>query len=403
MLKYLAITALSISAVSLCAQNIETDSSKEEKVTTILQTLDAFQKQHPNVPGKTMKVVYFCPKGTHPHPGYQKRLTDWMDDFEDFYKKEMRYHGFGNHYFSTDRDSDGSVHIYHVTGKNVPDSYSYREGGYPMCFECRDAIKEFNLTQESILLVNNKPFLRNDNVVRINSPFYGAYNGEWGCGWAIDYPEITIQNLENVKEKITYSEHDWVFTKTKSEFAITYIGGAIHELGHAWGLPHDCLSGAEAKRGESLMSSGNYAYRANRRNPKNHTTVLSFADAVQLVSHPLFSGHAIQHNIAPRATGKDIVIRKNADTTIFEGNIASNLRPYALILYVDPKPWGFSNDYDATAHVAVVNEDGSFKLFVSNKCLMKECEVTIRVCFVNGRTQKIPFAKHFKKAIVKEK
>ena len=50
------------------------------------------------------------------------------------------------------------------------------------------------------------------------------------------------------------------------EFNSHYIGGLAHELGHAFGLPHDCQREAErAKRGLSLMGGGNHTYGQEQR------------------------------------------------------------------------------------------------------------------------------------------
>ncbi len=354
------------------------------------QTLDSYRAQHEKVSGKTLKVVYFCPKGTQPHAGYQARLETWLNDFEDFMGKEMAYHGFEGHGLGVDRDSEGKLNVYIVEGIHPADSYTYKwPTGHNMWIECKNALQtQMKLEQECILLLNNKPFLRADSVVRIDAPFYGAYQHPWGCGWAIDYPEITIENLSNTQEKITYSEHDWTFKRPKGMFATTYIGGAIHELGHAWGLPHNKLSHLEAARGESLMGHGNYFYRADRRHQKQ-TTVLSFPDAVRLASHPLFSHTALDW-IAPLKIDPPhcVVFHKDSDILV-QGKITSNIPAYAAIIYVDPLPAAINKDYDATAFVATLNHQGEFQFEIEARYLTKPTEIRVVICFANGQFREI--------------
>ena len=91
-------------------------------------------------------------------------------------------------------------------------------------------------------------------------PYVGGGNRLAGTAWVYDDERLDPQLLA--------SQADGGYTGrpcSLGEFNSHYIGGVAHELGHAFGLPHDCQKESDLARGLSLMGGGNHTYGQEQR------------------------------------------------------------------------------------------------------------------------------------------
>ncbi len=87
-------------------------------------------------------------------------------------------------------------------------------------------------------------------------PYVGGGNHLAGTAWVYDDSHLDPRLLGSKAPGGYYGG-----PCSLGAFNSHYIGGVAHELGHAFGLPHDCQRKAEtATRGSSLMGGGNHTY-----------------------------------------------------------------------------------------------------------------------------------------------
>ena len=121
-----------------------------------------------------------------------------------------------------------------------------------------------------------------NGTLREFGPFIGGGNGVKGSALVYDSPQMDVRfHVSNQPDPFTPG-------KSLGDFNSRYIGGAAHELGHAFGLAHDAESErGRSKLGKSLMGRGNHDYGEELRG-KSRGAFLSAASAFPLSLHPLF-------------------------------------------------------------------------------------------------------------------
>ena len=180
---------------------------------------------------------------------------------------------------------------------------------------------------------------------------------------------------------MSYAEHYGKFTQTVAEFNTKYLGGVAHELGHGLSLPHNGQTREEARKlGTALMGQGNHTYRRERWSDRRGS-FLTFASAVRLASHPLFTGSDRSRKEPGLSKLEDLKFEGTGKNLIVRGTISATPDAYAIIVYVDPDG---SGDYDAIA-TAVPVIDGEFD--VACACVKGgPHQLRVVVCHLNGAT-----------------
>jgi hypothetical protein len=180
---------------------------------------------------------------------------------------------------------------------------------------------------------------------------------------------------------MSYEEHYGDFKQTVAGFNTKYLGGVAHELGHGLGLPHNGQTRDEARNlGTALMGAGNHTYRRERWSDRKGS-FLTFASAVRLASHPLFTGSDHGRDEPGSSRLKDMHFGGTGKNLIITGTLSATPDAYAMIAYVDPNGGG---DYDAIA-TAVQVIDGTFEI-ESAYAKGGPNQLRLVACHLNGAT-----------------
>jgi hypothetical protein len=172
------------------------------------------------------------------------------------------------------------------------------------------------------------------------------------------------------------------------EFNSHYIGGVAHELGHAFGLPHDCQRQSEqAKRGLSLMGGGNHTYGQERRGERPGT-FLSAASAMLLAYSRPFAGDQEDPQRQPNCRMADLDAQFDRGNLILTGAIVAQPPAFGIAAFND---WAkIPADYDAVSWTCKVDEKGRFRLEVG-ELRPGLSQLRLKVCHTSGTTTDFAF------------
>ena len=355
------------SAEELASFDWSSVEAQPDQAKHILKTVNAWRGEKYKNGGKKLRVVYFYPKDRKPLKEHTKRLDGIMNDIQDFYRTEMKRLGYGEVELGLERES-GMLKLHEVRG-NANDDGSYAYGsGNKIRGEVFNALqaKGINHREETILIVCGLSRTEGKKVT-IYSPYYGmGANHIYGLCFTADMDWLSIDGLrpDPTKTILQVKEHRGYEPFTLARFNTTYVGGAIHELGHGMSLPHNHATKVEAKMGTALMGAGNYTYRKEWRN-EGKGSFLTHSSALRLLVHPLFSGTTKQSKESPKAKYGKLNV-SHADGKIhIRGSIGSAIPAVAMIAYNDRENKGqrgymVNKDYDATTWTSVLSPNGEF-------------------------------------------
>ncbi len=201
-------------------------------MTLLTFLLPAFA-QEPETQNYTVKPIYFLPKDREPQADIDAKMDKMIKRVQKFYADEMERHGFGRKTFQFETDENGNAVVHHVIGKHNNEHYLDKTGR--SWREIHKQVKRSKSVLFNAIDVSNK---------RIKKGICGLGGGGQNSG----------------------------------QFILPASGGCFnfvtiaHELGHAFGLPHDWRNGA------FIMSYG--------PGPQNK---ISLAAAQWLDIHPFFN------------------------------------------------------------------------------------------------------------------
>lgn len=203
-----------------------------------------------NYPYK-LNVVYFVASDIQANPDYKKRISTILLKHQLFVLKWMKHWGYEEKSFGLPLDNNGMVDIVTVNGKNKKADYPYNGGSSKIIEEIKAYYSQNGLSELSkhMLIISAV----NDSTG--NTPFYGLGKR---C-FALDYPGMAYESMA-----IDPTTGAIMSPKTsESHRATVWIGGMLHELGHALNAPHvgpTYSQKHDPAYGTSLMGSGNHTY-----------------------------------------------------------------------------------------------------------------------------------------------
>ncbi len=339
--------------------------------------------QHKNK--RIVRVVYFIPTDRQPAAHYAERLDRVMTEVQRFYQEGMKQNGYGDMTFQLERDSNGKLLIHRVHAKGPMKDYGRNDAG-KVRGEVKEALAKqgINIDRETVIIFQLLLEWRGNRAVDIG-PYVGGWNAVSGTAYVYDDEKLDPRLLGSKKAGGYYNGPcSW------GEFNSHYIGGVAHELGHAFGLPHDREKDTERPRkGLSLMGAGNHVYGREKRG-EGKGAFLSAVSALPLSVHPLFTGKDV-NVIAPgtpfRLEDLDASFEKR--TISLSGRLAGE--PNAVGIAAHNDSLATSGDYDAVGWTCSVNPDGTFQLKIG-EIKPGKFRLRLRAYRPNGTFQSWSFA-----------
>jgi len=367
---------------------MSTESSADEPTAAARVAVARLEKfANGDVDGMSRQIacVYFSPGDRQPPAGHRERLTRVADHIADFFAGEMQRHGLGRRTLRFERDSTGQVKFHYVRGEHEAAHYLGRDfrKGYEIRDAARPALQASGIDDraETIIYFCNLRTECDGKVTGIG-PYYGsgARDGVFlgGRCWFTDASILDPRLLIDGKTILDDEEYGRI---SVGRYNSIFIGGAAHEIGHGLGLPHTRERRDEAKRGTSLMGSGNRTYGEQLRGEGRGSFVV-LADALRLASHPIFSGTTRDIAVPPATSVSDLSLIVEGKRLRIEGTIAAAVEPYAVIAYNDPEG---NSDYNATSWIGLLDSNNRFKVSIG-EFVAGSAEIRIVICHVNGAT-----------------
>ncbi len=332
-------------------------------------------------PGQVV-VVYFTPADIEPAANHTERIRLIVAETAGFYERELARHGFAKRTMKVVRNGDGEVDVIDVVGAGQGGDYG-KPDGHKIRQEVLPVLRAMGIDPDAsviLLFCNLMDYDSIKSTISHHSPYYGGGSHLAGTAWQCDSPILDPRrfgDLTPIRDgeygNITIGRHNSIF-----------IGGVIHELGHALSLPHCRQREDEAVRGTALMGSGNRTYGEQLRG-EGRGTFLTQAHALRLASHPVFNEHVVRQIYdRPKTAWSNLKMDVVDDRFIGIGGVVADEIPVqAVVTYFDPD--GGSN-YDATTATAVPDDEGRFSLRSEKLHPGTTGEIRLTACHVSGAT-----------------
>lgn len=329
-----------------------------------------------------IRIVYFVPTDRQSLPEYAERLDRVMTEVQRFYREGMAACGYGPLTFQLERDEKGKLRIHVVQGKHPMETYGRNSSG-----AVRDEVKAAlvakgtNIDNETTLIFQVLLKRDGDKAIEIG-PYCGGGDHRHGTAWVYDDERMDAKLLDS-KDPGGYYGHPCSI----GEFNSHYIGGVAHELGHAFGLPHDCQRKTDRDRGKSLMGGGNHTYGQEKRN-EGPGSFLSAASAMLLANSRPFAGDRNEASKKPDCRLSDLDAQFTDGKIVLTGTVVAQPPAFGIAAFDD---WAkIPDDYDAVSWTCKVPDDGRFRLEVGE---MRPglSQLRLRVCHTNGATSRFAF------------
>lgn len=320
--------------------------------------LDQWQADHSERGERFVHLVYWTPADREPAPRYRERLSKIFVEVRDFYAREMERNGFGPRTIKLLTEPDGLSKIHVVHGAQ-PYSHYDVESGSEIRKECLPELRKAGVDADKetiVIFCNMANWDEEKRTMSQNSPYYASGTSWSGTAWQVDSPLLDLDLLDDKEPLLQDKQYGRI---SVGRYNSIFIGGIIHELGHALSMPHNRERPDQRELwGTALMGSGNRTYGEQLRG-EGKGTFLTLGEALRLASHPMFCGSVKGFRGTPNAKLLDVKLTPNGKTFTLSGRVTADPPVYGIIGYTDPAG---GSDYDATTCTAVPDANGRFTL-----------------------------------------
>ena len=324
-----------------------------------------YTSEHPS----NLNVVYFIPTDKSPLKNYQKRISGIMLHTQEWFKNEMNRNGYGDKTFGllVDDKNANSIKITIINGQSNSDAYPYNGGGSKAGAEIATYFNNNPAESASDHTVVFMPSRTGDNGWDAGGvPFYGI--GRW-C-YVLDYLNFDMNTWRNGTRQ---GETNW-------------IGGTIHEIGHALNLPHNQHKVSDGWI--SMMSWGNHEY--NKTPDEVHLTK---ASAAILNNNQVFNkkDKSQFYNNDPSHSIKSLRIYADATNLYVKSKFDATEPVNAVNIYNDPKTSSSDSNYNAISwSTSTIIDNDSISVVMPLSEFNQDYkqylfDLRIRFCHTNGQ------------------
>ncbi|HUE72201.1 MAG TPA: hypothetical protein VMP01_15060 [Pirellulaceae bacterium] len=289
-------------------------------------------------------VFLFVPSDFEPPPRYQERIDQIVDYTEAFFTREFNRWGHEDMVMPFRRNSDGHVEVTVMRGKEKAADYKPVTVRAEVMDEMRrtNALAGGRQIRWIMVYAGNPP--------KKFAGFLGGYGEQIG-GWS-------VCNFNTKPGRIHPNMP--LGADSLEEFALK---GMIHELGHAFQLPHIGLLKRDTA-GNTLMGPTNANYRRVMGRGTDQV-YLCEAEAAMLSTNPAFRGAVDKPSPLPKLQTQDMKCAVDARSggIVVSGRVRSTVRPvYAIVGdESDERP----GEYWTKTYFGKVEPDGAFEVLVS--------------------------------------
>lgn len=352
------------------------------QVPQALDILNQWRDENPEQGKRFLHVVYWTPRDKPVAEGYQQRLNDIFVDIEEFYRSQMESLGFGrDKTIGLVRDEKGALKIHSVLGQKDYDQYEVGSGA-EIRRECLNTLRKAGIDASAETLVifcNMSVWDAEKRRISQNSPYYAAGSNTEGTAWQVDSPILKLEDLTNKGDHVFDGQYGRI---TLGKYNTIFIGGIVHELGHAFGLPHNRERADQAEEfGVALMGSGNRAYKDELRGD-GKGAFITLAHGLKLASHPMFSGYTARMHEDPKTKLDNLKFEQAGNGFTVSGKVTGSIPPYAVLAYMNPEG---NSDYNATTASCIPDENGNFNVLCNALEAGKDATLSLVFLHANGK------------------
>ena len=327
-------------------------------------------------------VAYFVTSDRKPIPGYVERFDRVMTEVQRFYREGMKANGYGPMTFRLGRTDKGELRVHVVQARKPMKAYG-RNASAAVRNEVRAALARQGVTIDGRTTVIFQTLLAWEGSKAIEiGPYCGGGNHLGGTAWVFDDERLDPRELGSKKPGGYYHRPCSI-----GQFNTHYIGGVVHELGHALSLPHVCERKTDRGRGKALMGGGNHTYGQEQRG-QGPGAFLNANSAMLLSTVRPFAGDLPGATERPTCTIANLKAMFDKGVLTLTGRVTAKPAAFGISAYDDLER--IPGNYDGVGWTCKVGDDGRFRLGVG-EMRRGRSRLNLRVCHVNGATSRFGY------------
>ena len=304
------LTQLSFSQAKILAENCQ----KELDVDFSKEIASHSNSQNTNTK-PVVKLAYLVPKNRVAKSYAVANMQYAMKQIQKFYQDQMEYNGFGKKTFELELDTKGEPIVHIVQSQTYDDTYFWSDMWGKSLPEASKLGIGIWKRGEVWVLINECHVMGQDGTISGGTALGGGFGSGDGGGVAtIGSNALALYSESNLTSNKEYAGQKnldlgeyplvkdksfaWFEGTTFSSVTSSYLGALAHELGHAFGLPHDFRN--DENFYGNLMGNGLRGIRGNfyPKEYEQNFTRLSYADAL-IINRSHFFNQAVNQTVAP--------------------------------------------------------------------------------------------------------